>query len=119
MLESNTVISFLRDFKTKMEIWGIVFLDERAKNTQALAILELSTTQRTKIIKDLKLEDYSQGPITDGMFLGNDLWVFGKEVKQQEVYIKISIGMPSKQAICISFHLAEHAMKFPFKKINK
>jgi hypothetical protein len=44
------------------------------------------------------------------------MWVFGKEVKQREVYIKITMGFPGTSTICISFHISEHPMKYPFKK---
>ena len=41
--------------------------------------------------------------------------VFGKDVKNREVYIKIMMSELVPQTICISFHLAEHPMKYPFK----
>lgn len=45
-----------------------------------------------------------------------DLWVFGKDVKGQEVYIKICYGLPNRSTICISFHVAEFPMNYPYKK---
>jgi hypothetical protein len=44
------------------------------------------------------------------------MWVFGKEVKQKEVYIKISMGIANNSAVCISFHVAEYPMIYPLKK---
>lgn len=44
-----------------------------------------------------------------------EMWVFGKDVKGREVYIKIMISDHCGQTICISFHLAESPMKYPFK----
>ena len=43
------------------------------------------------------------------------MWVFGKDVKGSEVYIKITLGPPNYRAVCISFHVAEHPMKYPLK----
>jgi len=43
------------------------------------------------------------------------LWVFGKNVKTREVYVKISMGRVNEKAICISFHIAEHPMSYPYK----
>ena len=43
-----------------------------------------------------------------------EMWVFGKDVKGQEVYIKITLGKGAS-ALCISFHIAEHPMNYPFK----
>jgi hypothetical protein len=44
------------------------------------------------------------------------MWVFGKQVKKKEVYIKVSMGIENTGAVCISFHIAEHPIKYPFKK---
>jgi hypothetical protein len=44
-----------------------------------------------------------------------EMWVFGKNVKGQEVYIKIMLGQPGRSTICISFHIAEHPLNYPFK----
>lgn len=118
-MDSSTVRRFLEDFKTKMKIWDIVFMDNRAKNTQTLLQLEITPALRKKIINDLTPEDYSEGPVPDQQFMGNDLWVFGKEVKQQEVYIKITLGYVGKAVICISFHAAEYPMNFPLKPERK
>ena len=114
-MDEITVRRFLEDFKTKMKIWDIVFMDNRAKNSQTLLQLEISPVLRKKIINDLTPEDYSEGPVLDQQFLGNTLWVFGKVVKQKEVYIKITLGYAGKAVICISFHTAEFPMKYPLK----
>lgn len=119
MTAQQEVDSFLNDFKAKLSIWGIVFFDGRIKNVDTLTELEISPNQRKKIIHELRVVDYSQGPIPDQQSLGSDLWVFGKTVKSKEVYIKISMGKPSKQTICISFHIAEFPMKYPHKKQPK
>ena len=37
MSTEKEVTAFLKDFKTKMEIWDILFRDERGKNAQTLA----------------------------------------------------------------------------------
>jgi hypothetical protein len=44
------------------------------------------------------------------------MWIFGKEVKQNEVYIKLSMGILNGKAVCLSFHVAEHPLIYPFKK---
>ena len=65
MADKNEVDQFLSDFNTKVNIWGIIYLDGRGKNAQTLLDLELRSIDRT--------------------------------------------------AICISFHIAEHAMNYPFR----
>ena len=44
-----------------------------------------------------------------------DMWVFGKDFNGSELYIKISMGAPRSNTICISFHEAEHHLNYPFK----
>jgi hypothetical protein len=44
------------------------------------------------------------------------MWEFGKQVNDEEVYIKITLGRTSSSAICISFHIAERPIQYPFKE---
>ena len=115
MSTEKEVTAFLKDFKTKMEIWDILFRDERGKNAQALAALEIRPIERKTILENLTAKDYSQGPIEEKLYGGSDMWVFGKDVKGQEVYIKISLGHSNSHTICISFHIAEYKIKYPLK----
>jgi hypothetical protein len=115
MISKTNIKSFLEDFHIKMEIWGIVIRDDRGKNTQTLFDLEITKAYREKILKDLEIEDYVDGPKEELLNGGADMWVFGKIVKGKEIYIKITIGMADSKVICISFHIAEHPMTYIFK----
>jgi hypothetical protein len=42
---------FLNEFKTKMRIFRIVFLDDRGKNSQALLDLEMNPMKRKEVWK--------------------------------------------------------------------
>lgn len=116
MITKEDVQSFLNQFNAKMEIFDIYFRDDREKNLQTLKELELIPTARKVIIENLLPEDYVQGPIIDELYNLGEMWVFGKDIKNREIYIKIQIGMANTQTICISFHIAEHPLKYPFKK---
>lgn len=116
MASKNEVEIYLKELKVKMEIFGILFLDDRGKNQQTLHDLEISPTKRKEIISSLKAEDYSQGPLEEKMRGILPMWVFGKQVKKKEVYIKVSVGVENSGAVCISFHIAEHPMNYPLKK---
>lgn len=118
MVTREDVNSFLNEFKMKMDIWDIIFLDTRPKNLQTLADLEITSFKRKAIVKELTVQDFSEGPIDEVIFMGTQMWVFGKEIKNKEIYIKISMGLPSKQTLCISFHIAEFPMSYPFKTIK-
>lgn len=115
MVTVEEVKVFLEQFNTKVQVFGIVFRDDRGKNREALRLLEITPIQREMIVKNLEVRDYVEGPIIDLLNKEHEMWVFGKDVKGREVYIKISLGYQNGQTICISFHLAEHPMQYPFK----
>lgn len=115
MVSKQEVEKFLKELKVKMQVFGILFLDDRGKNQQTLHDLEISPDKRKEVIANLRPEDYSEGPLEEKMRGILPMWVFGKEVKQKEVYIKISMGSENSQTICISFHLAEHPMNYPYR----
>lgn len=110
-----TVASFLKDFKEKMRFWDVFFRDDRWKNVQTLVELEFRPIERKKVLEALTPRNYSEGPLIDTLNQGAEMWVFGKQIKKREVYIKITMGMANSAVICISFHLAEHKMQYPLK----
>lgn len=114
MTSKEDVRMFLNDFKVKLNTLGILFRDERGKNTRALLSLDITPNKRMEVLKELDVLDFSEGPINDTLYKGADMWVFGKIVKGTEVYIKITLGTSSK-VICISFHEAEFPLNYPFK----
>ena len=116
MATRSEIETFLSQFKIKLEIWGIFFLDNRDKNIQLMKQLNFRPLDRLNVIKSIEVEDYSDGPIKDGLNGFGEMWVFGKSLEGQEIYIKISMGRPGTKTICISFHLAEHPMVYPFKE---
>lgn len=114
MATESEVELFLRMFIEKMDIFDVVFLN-RDKNLEALVALEITRVSRKEWLKELKVSDYFKGPTKD-VDDGPEMWEFGKNIKGKVVYIKITMGQPSRPVICISFHLAERAIKYPFKK---
>lgn len=115
MITKNDVDIFLKELHLKMNIFEILFLNNRGKNQQTLLDLEITPAYRKEIISSLKAEDYSQGPLKEKMLGILPMWVFGKKIKKREVYIKISMGAENNPIICISFHTAEYPMNYPFK----
>lgn len=115
MASKEDVAKFLRKLKIKMEIFGVLFLDDRGKNQQTLQELEISPSQRKEVIFKLGTEDYSEGPLEEKMRGILPMWVFGKEVSGKEIYIKMSMGNENNPAICISFHIAEFSINYPYK----
>ena len=114
MATKEEVQSFLNQMKEKIKVFGIIYRDDRGKNDQTLVDLEITPKYRDTVIINLEVQDYSEGPVIDTLNQCGEMWVFGKDVKGQEVYIKITLGKESS-ALCISFHIAEHPMNYPFK----
>jgi hypothetical protein len=116
MASKHEVEQYLQELKVKISIWGILFWDERSKNAQSIQDLEIAPNQRKEIISGLNPEDYCEGPLDEKMHGILPMWVFGKSVKGKEIYIKVSMGLANSKAVCISFHVAEHSIHYPFKQ---
>ena len=115
MITIEEVKAFLDQFNIKAQVFGIRFRDDRPKNKKALLQLDITQVQREVIVKSLLPQDYVEGPVIDVLNKEKEMWVFGKDVKGREVYIKITLGYENGQTICISFHIAEHPLEYPFK----
>ncbi len=116
MASKNEVRSFLRDFKYKLDFVGdVLYRDDRGKNIETLLLLEFRSHDRKRILKELDIEDYCEGPTKDTLHHGPDMWLFGKIVKGYEIYIKITIGAYGSKVVCVSFHVAVEPLVYPFK----
>lgn len=115
MVTIEEVKAFLDLFNIKAQVFGIRFRNDREKNSEALLQLDITPMQRELIVKNLQVQDYVEGPVIDVLNQEGEMWVFGKDVKGREVYIKITLGYENGQTICISFHIAEHPLAYPFK----
>ena len=115
MATKQEVENFLKQFFEKLRFWDILFRNDRGKNQQALLDLEISPTKRLEVIKNLKPDDFVEGPLPDTLNKGPEMWVFGKKVKKRNVYIKVTMGYPNSSVICISFHIAERKLIYAFK----
>ncbi len=116
MATKDEVESFLKEFKVKMGVFLIVYKEERGKNRQALLDLGITPRDRDDYIKQLQVKNYYKGPTENYDYNSGSLWEFGTDVNGSEVYVKISMGIKNKPVICISFHLAEYPIEYPFKK---
>ena len=115
MISKEEVELFLSRFNQKVKVFGLLFRDDRGKNMQTLLELEITPKYREDIITHLGPDDHVDGPVEDTLYKVGEMWIFGKEVKGREVYIKISMGMNNSGAICISFHIAERHIRYKFK----
>ena len=105
---------FLQEIKVKTEIWGIYFRPRR-KNTETLLELGITAIQREEFIKDLEIENYYKGPSTDTHDHNKpNYYEFGVEINSKQVYIKLSPGLKNQRVDCMSFHIAERTINYPF-----
>lgn len=115
MASVSEIEGFLRDFKHKLDFWGLIFRSDRGKNFTTIIQLEYNIADVKKVLRELELGDYAEGPLEETLYNGADMWVFGKWFQAKEVYIKISMGLPSDKAFCISFHFSDRALNYPYK----
>ena len=110
------VTAFLKEFKEVAEQKG-VYLVGREKNRQAIADLRITEALAKDEILSLSAADYCAGPKPDENRQG-DIWEFGRNIGGVDVYIKLKVAVlpdGEKIAKCISFHPAEHALRFPLR----
>ena len=112
MATKDDVSQFLRQLKSVRSV-GQLFFADRAVNKQTILDLEITAKQREIYINELVLQDYSEGPLENDQYGTNPMWVFGKTIKNKEIYIKITVS--ELNVICISFHTSQYPMNYPFK----
>lgn len=108
------VEQFLQQFKVKVDVFGVFFLN-RDKNLNALNELGITPIERLSIVKSIEVDDFSEGPIKDQLNDFGEMWVFGKDVDEKEVYIKITLGKPNMSTIVVSFHVSEYPLNYSFR----
>lgn len=112
------VARYLQDFKTKLSIFSVIFLDRDKNSTKTLLRLGISGDNRLACLHDLEPTDYVQGPVANQQPTDAPLWVFGRTIRHHEIYIKVTIGRPNNSVLCISFHLAEYPLRYPLKSAS-
>lgn len=112
MATKEEVSRFLKYLKSIKSAGQLSFIS-RPVNTQALLDLEITPKQREAYIDQLVVEDYSEGPLDNDQYGTDPMWVFGKTIKDKEIYIKITIAQLN--VICISFHTSQYSMNYPLK----
>lgn len=116
-VSKEDVEQFLKEFK---RCWNGWVVDERKdeKNDWTLTMLGITPKHREEEIKALKVTDFYRGPNPDHDFPAHDIWEFGKKVNGEEIYIKVKIfkTLTGRQSgKCLSFHIAEKPITYPFK----
>ncbi len=107
---------FLHEFR---QCWPPdCLVENREKNSIALAELGLTPALRTEAIFNLTVSNYVEGPNPDHDRPGQELWVFGATIEGAEIYIKLKIFETKegrRVGKCLSFHRAEQRLPYPFR----
>ena len=81
-----------------------------------LVDLEYDSFDVVERLKELTVAEYSETLIDKDDDKPPLLFVFGKDIYNKLVYIKLIIkGETDKKVLCLSFHYAKYDMKFPYK----
>ncbi len=115
-LKQAEIKDFLLQFK-KIMVAGRGFdIINRRENMEAFAKLGLTKKNLREEIMTLSVENYCEGPEPDRDRPGH-IWVFGKQVGTEEVYIKLKIAQVGNEKIakCLSFHAASFPLCYPFR----
>lgn len=114
--KEEKIRKFLEEFKEIASKGRGIDVIPRRENIEDLAQLGLTKKNRNEEIMTLSLADYCKGPEPDKGKTG-DIWIFGKQVGNKEVYIKLKIAQVGKERIakCLSFHAAKFPLCYPYK----
>lgn len=116
MLKQTEIRDFLVEFKRIMAKGRGLDIVNRRENIDTLAKMGLTKKNLIEEIMTLSVENYCQGPEPDRDRPG-DVWVFGKQIDAEEIYIKLKIAHVGKEKIakCLSFHAANFPLCYPYR----
>lgn len=127
-LTKKEVIAFLNELKLILEkddfnIDNDLILISKSKKEEdkkfstpyTLLDLDYDIDDVIERLKELTIEEYSETKIDKDNLNPPLLFVFGKNINNRQVYIKLKIiGNKSKHVLCVSFHYAKNTMTFPY-----
>lgn len=103
----DTDIILIRKNKKKEE--------QKFSTPYTLLDLDYDMTDVVNRLKELTVEEYSETKIDKNDLNPPLLFVFGKDINNKKVYVKLKIkGDKQKHVLCVSFHYAKEKMTFPY-----
>jgi len=87
----------------------------QGKTRRFMQLVGFNGLQVHETVCDLHVSNYS---LPDDKGRPHDVWVFGTYVPVCEVYVKLAAFFSSgcAQAVCVSFHEAEHRLSYPYRR---
>lgn len=89
--------------------------DEEHSTPYTILDLDYDIWDVVERLKELSVAEYSETKIDKDDLNPPLLFVFGKDINNKLVYIKLKIkGDNKKRVLCVSFHYAKEPMTFPY-----
>lgn len=89
--------------------------EQKYSTPYTLLDLEYDVGDVVERLKELTVDEYSETKIDKDDPNPLLLFVFGKDINNKLVYIKLKIkGEAQKYVLCVSFHYAKEKMTFPY-----
>lgn len=104
------------DPETDLEIVRSKKKDPKFSTTQTMSDFDYDASDVAACLRKLTIEKYSETLIDIDDPEPPYLFVFGDEINNRQIYIKLKIKEKThKHILCVSFHYAKWKMRFPFK----
>lgn len=88
---------------------------EQYSTPYTLLALEYNIEDVVERLKELTVEEYSETIIDKDDVNPPLLFIFGKKINHEQIFIKLKIKEKQKRhVLCVSFHYAEYVMTFPY-----
>lgn len=89
--------------------------DQKFSTPYTLLDLDYDVGDLVERLKELTIEEYSETKIDKDDLNPPLLFVFGKNINNKLVYVKLKIkGEQQRHVLCVSFHYAKEKMTFPY-----
>ncbi|MDO4556719.1 MAG: hypothetical protein Q4B70_16515 [Lachnospiraceae bacterium] len=89
--------------------------DQKFSTPYTMLDLDYDTDDVVERLKELSIAEYSETKIDKDDLNPPLLFVFGKDINNKLVYVKLKIkGNQQKHILCVSFHYAKEGMEFPY-----
>lgn len=117
MTQIEDIKEFLNEAKSLMKSGSFDFVP-RKKNMDSIKTTSLRIRHVKEIILDLNYKNYYRGPDDDiGSNRQGVVWEFGYEIDGINFYIKLKTEKRGEKEclVCLSFHIAEQPLYYPYK----
>ncbi|MCD7865164.1 MAG: hypothetical protein LUG54_03965 [Clostridiales bacterium] len=89
--------------------------DQKYSTPYTLLDLDYDAGDVVERLMELTIEEYSETKIDKNDMNPPLLFVFGKDINNKIIYVKLKIkGNQQRHILCVSFHYAKEKMTFPY-----